>query len=195
MKHICPMKRIRVNPIPTHHPMPSPQLQPQPQPPRKVARMKTHGPRWALIGALMGTLGGMAHADDAVHAPAFALYTQECGSCHMTYPTGLLPAASWQQIMRGLKTHYGLDASLDETSQLTLTTWLTAHAGTGKYAREAPKDQRITLSAWFVRKHRAGEVPTAVWRRKSVGSPANCVACHADAERGDFNEDKVRIPP
>jgi len=28
-----------------------------------------------------------------------------------------------------------------------------------------------------------------------VGSPANCVACHADAERGDFNEDKVRIPP
>ena len=157
--------------------------------------MKTHGPSWALIGALVGTLGGMAHADDAVHAPAFALYTQECGSCHMTYPTGLLPAASWQQIMRGLKTHYGLDASLDETSQLTLTTWLTAHAGTGKYAREAPKNQRITLSAWFVRKHRAGEVPTAVWRRKSVGSPANCVACHADAERGDFNEDKVRIPP
>ena len=124
-----------------------------------------------------------------------AVYTQECGSCHMAYPAGLLPAASWQQIMRGLKTHYGLDASLDETSQLTLTTWLTAQAGTGKYAREAPKDQRITLSAWFVRKHRAGEVPTAVWRRKSVGSPANCVACHADAERGDFNEDKVRIPP
>ncbi len=193
MKHICPMKHIRVNPSPTHHPLPL--ARQQPQPPRKGENMKTHGPSWALIGALVGTLGGMAHADDAVHAPAFALYAQECGSCHMTYPTGLLPAASWQQIMRGLKTHYGLDASLDETSQLTLTTWLTAHAGTGKYAREAPKDQRITLSSWFVRKHRAGEVPTAVWRRKSVGSPANCVACHADAERGDFNEDKVRIPP
>ena len=193
MKHICPMKHIRFNPSPTHHPLPL--ARQQPQPPRKGENMKTHGPSWALIGALVGTLGGMAHADDAVHAPAFALYTQECGSCHMTYPSGLLPAASWQQIMRGLKTHYGLDASLDETSQLTLTTWLTAHAGTGKYAREAPKDQRITLSSWFVRKHRAGEVPTAVWRRKSVGSPANCVACHADAERGDFNEDKVRIPP
>jgi hypothetical protein len=193
MKHICPMKHIRFNPLPTQHPMPLDRQ--QPQPPRKGDSMKPHGPWWALIGALVGTLGGMAHADVAVHAPAFALYTQECGSCHMTYPTGLLPAASWQQIMRGLKTHYGLDASLDETSQLTLTTWLTAHAGTGKYAREAPKDQRITLSSWFVRKHRAGEVPTAVWRRKSVGSPANCVACHADAERGDFNEDKVRIPP
>ena len=151
MKHICPMKHIRVNPLPTHHPMPSPQLQPQPQPPRKGDSMKIHGPRWALIGAWMGTLGGMAQADDAVHAPAFALYTQECGSCHMAYPAGLLKAASWQQIMRGLKTHYGLDASLDETSQLTLTTWLTAQAGTGKYAREATKDQRITLSAWFVR--------------------------------------------
>ena len=193
MKHICPMKHIRVNPLSTQHPLPSARLQPQPPP--KGANTKTHGPRWALVGALVGTLGGMAHADDAVHAPAFALYTQECGSCHMTYPTGLLPAASWQQVMRGLKTHYGLDASLDETSQLTLTTWLSAQAGTGKYAREAPKDQRITLSAWFVRKHRAGEVPTAVWRRKSVGSPANCVACHADAERGDFNENKVRIPP
>lgn len=183
MKHIPDMKHVGVNPQPS--------VQKQQPTPTKASTMKTV---WPCL-ALCGSLAGWVHADDAVHAPAFALYTQECGSCHMAYPAGLLPAASWQQIMRSLKTHYGLDASLDETSQLTLSTWLTAQAGSGKYAREAPKDQRITLSAWFVRKHRAGEVPTAVWRRKSVGSPANCVACHADAERGDFNENKVRIPP
>ena len=61
---------------------------------------------WPCV-ALGWAFAGMAHADDAVHAPAFALYTQECGSCHMAYPAGLLKAASWQQIMRGLKTHYG----------------------------------------------------------------------------------------
>ena len=177
------MKHVGVNPQPS--------VQKQQPTPTKASTMKTV---WPCL-ALCGSLAGWVHADDAVHAPTFALYTQECGSCHMAYPAGLLPAASWQQIMRSLKTHYGLDASLDETSQLTLNTWLTVQAGSGKYAREAPKDQRITLSAWFVRKHRAGEVPTAVWRRKSVGSPANCVACHADAERGDFNENKVRIPP
>ena len=55
---------------------------------------------------------------------------------------------------------------------------------------EAPL--RITETRWFVRKH--DEVPRATWSRKSVGSAANCAACHRQAEQGIFNEDAIRIP-
>jgi hypothetical protein len=51
---------------------------------------------------------------------------------------------------------------------------------------------RITETRWFVRKH--DEVPRATWSRKSIGSAANCVACHRQAEQGNFEEDAVRIP-
>ena len=38
------------------------------------------------------------------------------------------------------------------------------------------------------------EVSEAKFSRESVGGRANCVACHRDAERGDFNEHRVAIP-
>jgi nitrate/TMAO reductase-like tetraheme cytochrome c subunit len=51
---------------------------------------------------------------------------------------------------------------------------------------------RITETRWFVKKH--DEVPRATWSRKSVGSAANCAACHRQAEQGVFDDDSVRIP-
>ena len=73
-----------------------------------------------------------------------------------------------------------------------LATWLSANGGTYKRVREAPPEDRITRSAWFVRKH--DEVPSAVWKRPAVKSAANCAACHTQADQGDFNEHTVRIP-
>ena len=46
-----------------------------------------------------------------------AVYTQECGSCHLAFPPNLLPKASWQSVMHGLDKHYGSDASLDAATQ------------------------------------------------------------------------------
>ena len=46
-----------------------------------------------------------------------AVYTQECGSCHLAFPPSLLPKASWQRVMSGLDKHYGSDASLDAATQ------------------------------------------------------------------------------
>ena len=40
-------------------------------------------------------------------------YVQECGSCHVPYPPGLLPNESWQRLMANLPQHFGTDASLD----------------------------------------------------------------------------------
>ncbi|MDP3306630.1 hypothetical protein [Methylotenera sp.] len=35
---------------------------------------------------------------------------------------------------------------------------------------------------------------SATFKRKSIGSAANCVACHKGAEKGDFSESQIKIP-
>jgi nitrate/TMAO reductase-like tetraheme cytochrome c subunit len=121
-----------------------------------------------------------------------AVYTQECGSCHLAFPPNLLPKASWQRVMNSLDKHYGSDASLDAATQKQIDTWLQTYGGQGKRAREEPPLDRITRSAWFERKHR--ELSAATFKRASIKSPANCTACHRDAVQGDFEENRVRIP-
>ena len=119
-------------------------------------------------------------------------FDAECASCHMAYPPGLLGQKNWQSIMSGLDKHFGTDASLDAKTQAEISQWLIKNAATReKYAAFAPEN-RITKTAWFIRKHE--EVRVDVWKRAGVKSPANCSACHADAVKGDFEEDRVRIP-
>jgi cytochrome c len=150
----------------------------------------------AAIGslALLG-LWPLAQADDrAATVPLLPKYQQECAACHVAYPPGMLPAASWQRLMGGLGKHFGTDASLDETSAREISTWLNQHTGTYKRVTEAPPQDRITRSSWFLSKHKEREVPLAVWKRASVGSPANCAACHTQADKGSFNERDIKIP-
>ena len=127
-----------------------------------------------------------------MRVPLLPRYQQECAACHLAYPPGLLPAASWQRLMSGLDKHYGTDASLDEASVRQINGWLQSHAGTYKRVNEEPPQDRITRSAWFERKHR--KVAPEVWKRASVRSAANCVACHSGADKGDYGDDGVRIP-
>lgn len=150
-----------------------------------------------LALALLLAAGAVAtaHADNALARVAtLPKYQQECAACHMAYPPGLLPAASWQRLMGTLNKHYGTDASLDAASVREISTWLKANAGTYKRVSEEPPQDRITNSAWFLRKHRAGEVPPDVWKRASVGSPSNCTACHTKAAQGSFSERDIKIP-
>jgi hypothetical protein len=119
-------------------------------------------------------------------------YEEECASCHMAYPPGLLGQKNWQSIMSGLDKHFATDASLDAKTQTEIAQWLIKNSATrAKYSAFAPEN-RITKSAWFIRKH--DEVQLDVWKRAGIKSPANCSACHADAVKGDFEEDRVRIP-
>lgn len=150
----------------------------------------------ALVGgaATLATAPAALAADDrrAVRAMPNPQYQQECAACHLAYPPGLLPKASWSRVMGGLSKHYGVDASLDAATTAELSAWLQAHAGTDRRAREAPPEDRITRSAWFIREH--DEVPAATWKRPAIKSPSNCSACHTGAEQGNFNEHDVRIP-
>ncbi|MDO9400362.1 MAG: diheme cytochrome c [Polaromonas sp.] len=137
--------------------------------------------------------GAAAHAGGAgARVPPLPSYQQECAACHIAYPPGMLPAASWQRMMGSLNKHYGTDASLDEASVRAISGWLKAHAGTYKRVNEAPPQDRITTSAWFVRKHR--KVDAQVWKHASVKSAANCAACHTRADRGDYDENNITFP-
>lgn len=152
------------------------------------------------LAALLGARLAWADDDDdheerggrlVLRQAMLPAYQQECAACHMAYPPGMLPAASWQALMSGLPRHFGSDASLDDATVKQLNAWLSANAAPASVMARPPQD-RITRSAWFVHKH--DEVSASVWKRPAVKSAANCVACHAGAEQGDFNEHRVRIP-
>jgi hypothetical protein len=119
-------------------------------------------------------------------------WAQECSACHIAYAPGLLPAASWRKVMAGLDQHFGADASLTAPENQAVSAFLVANASNRWTGTGAPL--RITETPWFKRKHNSKEVPAAVWQRAAVKSPANCQACHAGADKADFNEHAVKIP-
>lgn len=121
-------------------------------------------------------------------SPGWRSYQTECGSCHLAYPPRLLPAASWRRLLGGLEDHFGQNAEVDAQTRATLQGFLDANAGRDR--GEAPL--RITELRSWRREHR--ELSAEVWRRKAVGTPANCQACHRTADQGTFDEHRVRIP-
>jgi mono/diheme cytochrome c family protein len=121
--------------------------------------------------------------------PAAKWHT-ECSSCHIAYPPGGLPAASWKKVMAGLDKHFGADASLSAQDTQEIATYLEKNASKRWNSTDAPL--RITDGQWFKSKHR--EVSAAVWLRPAIKSHSNCGACHGGASKGDFDEDNVRIP-
>ena len=121
-----------------------------------------------------------------------AKWQQECASCHIAYAPGLLPAESWRKMMSGLDKHFGTDASLTAQEAKEITAFLVDNASNRWSAKSSPL--RITESAWFKAKHDSKEIPPETWKRASVKSPANCQACHVDAAKADFSENRIKIP-
>lgn len=150
----------------------------------------------ALTGlSLAATLAiGSAQAGEHERArvPLPKPYVQECAACHLAYPPGMLAAASWGRLMTGLDKHFGTNASLDEKDVRFISDWLMSNADTRHRASPPPPQDRITRTDWFQRKHR--HIEAATWRLPSVRSASNCLACHAGAERGQFDDDDLRMP-
>ena len=121
-----------------------------------------------------------------------SIVQSECASCHMLYPPAFLPKESWARLMGGLEKHYGVDASLDPKSVKDISLWLSEYAGTYKRVSGSPPNDRITESAWFIKKHR--KISEATWRNPKVKSKSNCMACHTAADKGNYDDDEVRVP-
>lgn len=125
-----------------------------------------------------------------------ALVKEECGSCHLAFAPSMLPARSWLRMMGELDRHFGDDASLDAQTTARITAYLVANAADSGGQRRGAKlirgvaadsaPLRITELPKWVREHR--EVPAREWRHQDVRTKANCVACHADAERGYYDD-------
>ena len=131
------------------------------------------------------------------------VYTEECGSCHMAYPPGLLPVNSWNKIMNGLADHFGDNAELDTDTHKQIARYLQDNSADGADYRRSRKIMaslghqsaplRITDTPYF--KHEHDDIPNKlVSDNKAVNSFSNCNACHSNADQGLFDEDGVRIP-
>jgi cytochrome c553 len=161
-----------------------------------------------VLAFTVGGAGALLASDyksgegNLIPQPVNAKWQAECGSCHVAYPPALLPERSWRKMMAGLKDHFGEDASLDPAATREITDYLAAHSAEKgaidvgrKVARSTADDAvplRITETRWV--RHEHDDVRPEVWKRKSVRSPANCGACHRDAEKGLYSEGSVQIP-
>lgn len=129
-------------------------------------------------------------------------YKQECGDCHMAYPPGLLPSRSWEAIMTTLDDHFAENAELDGETVAELTDYLTRNSSDGADERRAKAFDRssygqtplrISETRYFLKEH--DEIPQRLVKdNPKVKSFSNCNKCHADAEQGYFDEDRIDIP-
>ena len=134
--------------------------------------------------------------------PAHASFKTECSSCHMLYHPSLLPERSWKKMMNELESHFGENAALDEKMKNDIEKYLilnsadhTNNRRAQKFLNSIPSHEtplRFSDSKYFKRKH--DEISASTYKRKSIGSAANCLACHSTAEKGYYDEHGVRIP-
>ncbi|MDD2829912.1 MAG: diheme cytochrome c [Sulfuricurvum sp.] len=123
-----------------------------------------------------------------------ALYTKECGACHMAYQPQVLPKRSWEKTMKMLDNHFGSDATLDPQDHKTIQNYLVSHASKNDQMSDIKGNiaLRISETPYFIREHR--EVSKKMVTQPAVKSFANCNACHTQATNGSYREREVRIP-
>lgn len=147
---------------------------------------------WLVALAVTLPVTSWADRHKMASTPLSPLYIQECGSCHVAFPPGLLTNKDWHQVMTMLDKHYGDNATLEEKTKDQLTTYLIQHSGQDSKFSGEETPPKLTTTRWFRREHH--EVPTPAWATPQVKSAANCVACHRQAEKGDYREENITIP-
>jgi hypothetical protein len=119
-------------------------------------------------------------------------WKEECGSCHIAFPPQLLTGSDWQRVMLGLDKHFGSNAAIDPKDNQEILNFLIDNSGTAWGGKSSDSGLRITDTSWFNRKHK--KVPNRIWFDAAVKSPSNCIACHVEAERGDWSAKSIHIP-
>lgn len=153
-------------------------------------------------GSLLASGGGEEGGGRQLPPVSNTKWKAECSSCHMAYHPGLLPERSWKKVMAGLDKHFGENAALDAPTRAEIEQFLVlnsadqaANRRSRRIVQSIPASEtplRISETAYFKGKH--DEISAATFKRKSIGSASNCIACHQGAEKGDFSESLVKIP-
>ncbi|HYV89997.1 MAG TPA: cytochrome b/b6 domain-containing protein [Candidatus Polarisedimenticolia bacterium] len=132
--------------------------------------------------------------------PSNATFEQECSACHNVFHPSLLPRTSWAAIMADLPHHFGEDASLPVIRRDEIASYLESYAAEAwdtlparRFSQVSSDDPlRITATPGWIRLHR--HVDAAAFALSAVRSKTNCLACHRDAEGGQFAPQSIAIP-
>ncbi len=155
-----------------------------------------------MAGSLMadisffGTKRGVAPVSDA-------FYIKECASCHFAYQPGLLPARSWEKVMKNLDNHFKTDASLEPEDNKRILDYLVANSAekftqykrSKKINASIPSTETpiaVTETRYFIKKHK--RIRKSLIEQPEVKSLANCMACHTTADKGSYSERYIKIP-
>jgi len=139
--------------------------------------------------------------DDHLKPVTNQTYREACGECHFTYQPELLPSASWLKILNQLDDHFGEELEIDPDTIKTISEYLKTNGAENSLSKLSKKIMRslgnrvpirITDIPCIRREHH--ELDPAVFKLESIGSMANCAACHTTAEKGIFDDDDVKIP-
>jgi hypothetical protein len=155
-------------------------------------------------GAYLWTSGwsssyAAARAQQKALKPAPSRWTKECGGCHLAYSPALLPARSWERMLKEQAEHFGEDLSLspkvasallaqadaDRTS--TWAAWKLSHS-----APQGDSPQRITELRFWRRAHH--ELPEAAFKPPVSQGRHDCESCHVDAASGIFHPRMIQRP-
>jgi hypothetical protein len=129
------------------------------------------------------------------------LYQEKCGSCHLAYPPCLLPSGSWKKMMGELETHFGEPLTIDSASVTLISEYLAQNAADHSSDERSGKIMKdlggktpacITEIPYIIKKHSG--LPPSIFKTEKVGAFSNCKACHAGAEKGEFDDDTVVLP-
>ncbi len=112
---------------------------------------------------------------------------QQCGDCHMVFPSRMLPSRSWAAILAKMDDHFGEDAAISKDDLDEIRNFLTSHAADSPDA--TPRERhylsallpsstplRITAMPWWNQMHADFNFEGA--KHSQVKSAANCLACH-----------------
>jgi len=127
-----------------------------------------------------------------------AAWQKECAGCHLDYHPSILPARSWDALLREQHEHFGEDLDLDDNSVQALQ----------QYALSQPAESHVTPLAWKIDattpvqevplrvtetgywKRRHKDLSTADWNRTKRFA---CEGCHLDAAAGTFLPGAIHV--
>ena len=140
-----------------------------------------------------------ARAQQKAVKPAPSRWTKECGSCHLAYSPALLPARSWERMMKEQAEHFGEDLSLspnvskallDEAHGDRTSTWAAWKLMDSAPRGESP--QRITELRFWRRAH--DDLPEGAFKPPVSQGRHDCESCHLDAASGIFHPRMIQRP-
>jgi hypothetical protein len=149
--------------------------------------------------------GGFAPAADAK-------YQSECGACHFAFLPGLLPARSWDALLKKPDEHFGETLSLDPEMLRHIRDYLTANAGdrsdfTGPkqfFHRMSDESTPLRITSLRMFKHYHSSVLFKMGLAPGLNNVRDftpqarkalldCSSCHDKAAAGSFAQKEIII--